>query len=336
MRSMAKKSAKRPSAAKSKASSKAGKAGTTKKPAAKPVAAKAKPAAVKAKPPATSSKAKPPATSSKKAATTPSKAGSATNGSSKTASKSSDKASNARGKSAEPSAEAKEAIEAAIEALEDNDFETAAGRFLVAAKLVPDDWRLPNEAAICFYRLERYDDAVRCCDLALAAAPEEVQVHANKGLMLALANRDDEALAAFQAALEVDPTYPSAFLEIGKLLQKRGDHEDALEYFTTALAHETMRSTFDVSGETAINPHLIALVHVNKARILLGPLDRETEGLEHVAALWTAVKDDQRMLLVARELAPKNPARARRVLDVLLAVKPDHEAALAFRDRLDS
>lgn len=230
--------------------------------------------------------------------------------------------------------EAQAILDRAVDALHDREFAEAATLFLAAHQLDPSDWRVANEAGICLYQVGRYREALPCYDLALGLAPDEVQILANKGLALALLNRDGEAEATFMAALRVDGTYPPAFLELGKLLQKQGKHQDAIEYFTTALAHETMRGMFDVSGRSQISSHLIALAILNKARILLGPLDRESEGLAQVRALWDSVKDDRRMLLVAREVAAVNTVRALRIVTVLLDVVPNHPEALELRAEL--
>jgi len=226
------------------------------------------------------------------------------------------------------------AINEAMHLLNAGELAQAADAFLAAARLAPEDWRLPNEAGICFYRLERYDDALRCYNQALAASPENVDVLLNKGLAYVLSDRDDDALASFGAVFAFDPTHPGAHFEVGKILQKRGQFEDAYAQFDTALAHETMQTMFNVLGGRPRNAHLIALVMLNKARLLLGPLAREADGLAQVKSLWDTLGDDASILRLARELAIDRPELAKRVLGVLIAADPTHSEARELAERL--
>ena len=205
---------------------------------------------------------------------------------------------------------------------------------LEAAKLTPAEWRLPNEAGIFYYRLERYDDAIRCYDQALTLVPGDVSVMMNKAIAFVLSDRDDEGRAVLHEITSIDPIYAPAYFELGKLHQKAGELQDAIEYFDTALFHETTGSLFNMSGAPAQNTHLISLVMLNKARIFF-QLDREDDGVAQTHTLWNTFNDPHSILKLASELADKDrrPA-ARRVIDVLLAAQPDHAEALALRARL--
>ena len=226
------------------------------------------------------------------------------------------------------------AINHAMQLLNAGELAAAADAFLAAGNLAPTDWRLPNEAGICFYRLERYDDAVRCYDLALTASPENVDVLLNKGLAFVLSDRDDDALVAFGEVFALDPIHPGAHFEVGKIFQKRGQYAEAFAQFDTALAHETMQTMFNTFGGRPRNAHLVSLVMLNKARLLLGPLGREADGLAQVKTLWDMLGDDNAIMRLANELAPDQPEVAKRVLNVLIAADPTHNAARDLAERL--
>jgi tetratricopeptide (TPR) repeat protein len=205
---------------------------------------------------------------------------------------------------------------------------------LEAAALAPDDWRLPNEAGIFYYRLERYDDAIRCYDRALSLVPGDVSVMMNKALAYVLSDRDSEGRAVLHEITSIDPIYAPAYFELGKLHQKAGELQDAIEYFDTALFHETTGTLFNMSGAPPRNDHLVSLVLLNKARIMF-QLDREADGVAMTQTLWNTVGDSDAIIKLAGELADRDRrGAARLVIDVLIAAEPDHAEALALRARL--
>jgi Flp pilus assembly protein TadD len=272
------------------------------KPAAKkkPAAAKKKPAAAKKKP----APAKKPAAAKKKPA------------------------------AAETPPTAPQLIDRALAEAGAGDFEQAATLMLEAARLAPADWRLPNEAGIFYYRLERYDDAVRCYDQALRLVPGDVAVMMNKALAYILSDRDEEGRAVLHEITTIDPIYAPAYFELGKLHQKAGELQDAIEYFDTALFHETSSTLFNMTGAPPRNDHLISLVLLNKARIMF-QLDREADGVGMAQTLWNTVGDDHAIVKLANELADGDRrGAARRVIDVLIAAQPDHAEAVALRARI--
>jgi tetratricopeptide (TPR) repeat protein len=225
-------------------------------------------------------------------------------------------------------------IDRALAEADAEHFEQAAALMLEAAALDPADWRLPNEAGIFFYRLERHDDAIRCYDQALTLVPGDVSVMMNKAIAFLLADRDDEGRALLHEITTIDPIYAPAYFELGKLHQKAGELEDAIEYFDTALFHETSGTLFNLSGAPPANAHLISLVMLNKARIYF-QLGREDDGVGQAQTLWNTVGDPHQIIKLANELADRDRrGAARRVLDVLLAAEPDHAEALALRARM--
>jgi tetratricopeptide (TPR) repeat protein len=225
-------------------------------------------------------------------------------------------------------------IDRALAEADADNFAQAATLMLEAAELDPADWRLPTEAGIFYYRLERYDDAIRCYDQALTLVPGAVPVMMNKAIAFILANRDDEGRTLLHQITTIDPIYAPAYFELGKLHQKAGELQDAIEYFDTALFHETSGTLFNMTGAPPPNAHLISLVMLNKARIFF-QLDREEDGVGQAQTLWNTIGDPHQILKLANELADRDRRdAARRVIDVLIAAEPDHAEALALRARL--
>ncbi|MDY6865113.1 MAG: tetratricopeptide repeat protein, partial [Halobacteriota archaeon] len=61
-----------------------------------------------------------------------------------------------------------------------------------------------------FYILQRYEEAIRCCDKALEIDPEDANALYIKGLTLYNLGRNEEAIRCCDKALEIDPSYINA------------------------------------------------------------------------------------------------------------------------------
>jgi len=215
-------------------------------------------------------------------------------------------------------------IDEAMAEAEAGNFERAAILMLDAAVVEPTDWRLPNEAGIYYYRLERYDDALRCYDQALAIVPENVPLRMNRALVFILTNRDDDARAALREVLELDSLHGPAYFELGKLEQKAKRFQDALEYFNTALVHETLGTIFNASGAPPSNPRVVFLAMLNKARIFF-ELDNEADGVAQIGSLWAKFRDDEAVERFAVELDDRGrTAAAQRVRAIVGDQQPSN------------
>jgi tetratricopeptide (TPR) repeat protein len=216
----------------------------------------------------------------------------------------------------------------------DGNLERAAELMLAAADADPTDWRLPNEAGVFYFQVARYEDALRCYDRTLTIVPDDVPVLMNRALAFVLMGDDAGARAALQKVFAVDPIHAPAFFELGKLHQKAGEHEDALQCFDTALAHETMSTLWNAAGAPPRNMRLVFLVMLNKARAYFA-LDRADDGASQAQSLWNEFRDPDALLKLARELAAQaRDADAGRVADIVLADHPDHAEARRFRAEL--
>ena len=85
---------------------------------------------------------------------------------------------------------------------------------------------------------------------ALALGPDLAEAHAAHGEALAVLGRNDEARAAFEKALELDPNSFEANYSLGRFRFRTDDHEGAAEMFKRAL---------ELQPEDAQSPLLLAL-----------------------------------------------------------------------------
>jgi tetratricopeptide (TPR) repeat protein len=205
-------------------------------------------------------------------------------------------------------------LEVAIGLQHRGDNAGAAGAFVALAADFPDDVRLPEEAGnIYLYAMDQPRDAIPCYERALPLSVAPTELCYKLGFAHASLGDDQAASRWFARAHEHDPTHALTFLEVGKLAMRAGNYEDAIGYFDTALAQHVMSSAL----QGGPNPHVVALVTINKARIWLVHLDRTSDGMAAVGGLIEA-SDFERVRKLATELEEAGKSElAARVLDAL-------------------
>jgi len=105
-----------------------------------------------------------------------------------------------------------------------------------ALALDPRDVDAWNNKGSSLGRLGRYEEAIRCLDKALELDPRHVNAWTNKGNSLDGLGRHEEAILCYDKALEFDPRIAGACSNKGSSLGRLGRHEDAIRWFNSALA----------------------------------------------------------------------------------------------------
>lgn len=106
---------------------------------------------------------------------------------------------------------------------QNGNYKAAIDRLKRAARLAPGDQRILNNLALAQSRLGKYDDAFK----SFARAGGEVAGHMNVATMLERANRDEEAIKHYEAALRVQPKSSIALRRVSELYQRVGRIADA-------------------------------------------------------------------------------------------------------------
>ena len=86
-----------------------------------------------------------------------------------------------------------------------------------------------------YLRLKRYDEALAAIDKALEIDPNDAIFWNNKGYALNGLKRYDEALAVFDRALEIDPDEALAWKNRGETHSRLGDRHEALAHLRKAV-----------------------------------------------------------------------------------------------------
>ncbi|MDD1752717.1 MAG: tetratricopeptide repeat protein [Methanotrichaceae archaeon] len=92
-------------------------------------------------------------------------------------------------------------------------------------------------------KLNKYDEAIKAFDEALDLDPMSATAWSGKGTALQKLGKDDEAITAFDKALDLDPMSATAWSGKGYVLQKLGKDDEAITAFDKALDLDPMSAT---------------------------------------------------------------------------------------------
>ena len=164
----------------------------------------------------------------------------------------------------------------------------------------------------------QYDEALEQYRIALSII-DDAQVHYNRGLTYQLQDKLDDAITDYRKALELQPVYPLAHINLGQLDYFRGRTEDA-------------RKQFEAAAKEA--PQL-AMPFYN-----LGVLEGERKNFEAAAGFYRQALErdpalsDARANLVIALLALGKTAEAVDQLKTTLTMDPENPTARATLDEL--
>ncbi|KAG6920268.1 hypothetical protein DXG01_005037 [Tephrocybe rancida] len=88
---------------------------------------------------------------------------------------------------------------------------------------------------VLFYTNGEYDRAKDCFESALTARPRDYTLWNRLGSCLSNGSKPEEALGAYQEALQLRPTYTRAIYNVGVACLNIGAHKEAAEHFLSAL-----------------------------------------------------------------------------------------------------
>jgi tetratricopeptide (TPR) repeat protein len=92
-----------------------------------------------------------------------------------------------------------------------------------------------NNLGIAYIEADRLDDAIREFQAALAIKPDHATAHNNLGVLRVRQGRLDEAMAFFQSAVRYDPELVDAHNNVGLIYLAKGRFAEAEKSFRTAM-----------------------------------------------------------------------------------------------------
>ncbi|KXX73037.1 Peroxisomal targeting signal receptor [Madurella mycetomatis] len=173
--------------------------------------------------------------------------------------------------------------------------ERVTGLFLEAARLAPDGDHMDPDVqvglGVLFYGAEEYDKAVDCFEAALRSSElgtsnqrEQIHLLWNRlGATLANSGRSEEAIAAYQNALNIHPNFVRARYNLGVSCINIGCHAEAASHLLAALnmhksaeksGREKARELLGDDGGPATDARIEAMTTQNRSTTLYDTLRR--------------------------------------------------------------
>ena len=190
-------------------------------------------------------------------------------------------------------------------------FAQALAAYERAMKLRPGDVEAAYNRAVALQQQGRRDEAESAYRDILRHSPNRL-VYVNLGALLQDEARLDEALAAFDAALALDPSYAEAHFNRGVVMQQQGRLGAAIEAY-----HQALRLRPD---------YIEAATNAGIALQELGRLEEAAGAFEHAAKLRPDAAEPHNNLGIVL-LARGQPAEAVAAFQRALALKPDYPEA---------
>ena len=98
-------------------------------------------------------------------------------------------------------------------------------------------------------RLDRYDEAIKCCDRGLEIWPKDHIIYLCKGFSLAELGKHAEAIESYDKGLGIDPKYHPMHVYKGFSLAELGRHAEAIECYDKGLEIDSRDSfVYDSKG----------------------------------------------------------------------------------------
>ncbi len=113
----------------------------------------------------------------------------------------------------------------------------AVDAFRKSILLNPKSGELYNLLGLSLYKIKDYQDALRQFDIATKISPTSSSAHYNKACMLSILRRTDEAVAALENALILDPNLKGSASQDGDLANIRGTTKFQKIIAPTVVAH---------------------------------------------------------------------------------------------------
>ncbi|EAQ78519.1 protein kinase domain-containing protein [Blastopirellula marina] len=164
-------------------------------------------------------------------------------------------------------------------------------------------------------------ESVRYYQAALAIRPVSAPVHNNLALALAAVQREDEAIAYLESALQIDARFVPALVNRGILMRSQGRFKEAFR---------TFRQVLVLAPNDAFTCYQIGLTHL-----------AVSETIQAILAFERAVQCDSKFTIAqfafvdAMIVAGQSQAAADRI-QLLLSTSTDPADILSLRQRLDN
>ena len=100
---------------------------------------------------------------------------------------------------------------------------------------LPQNARNWNNKGLVLGMQSKYDEAIQAFNKAIQIYPQYAEAWNNKGLALSIQNKYDEAIKAYDISIQLNPQFAETWYNKGHTLLAIGRHEDAIKAFDKAI-----------------------------------------------------------------------------------------------------
>jgi tetratricopeptide (TPR) repeat protein len=207
-----------------------------------------------------------------------------------------------------------------------------------ALEIEPDNMPIRGDMGMALFFTEDYAGCIDHFRAWVAEEPDALQYQFNLGRALLETGQIDAAFAAFGEVDRIEPQYPPAYLQLGRLYALKGEYQDAAEFLQTARVHVGMyKGQCMLTGD---NPGRFDYVELescfHRARVFIAHMDDLEQGMAHVPTLVEGWEEPTMALDLVRAVRDEcaDASKAMVVLDVILETFPENEDALALQAEL--
>ncbi len=202
-------------------------------------------------------------------------------------------------------------------------YDEAVQTYRTILALDPDDSASCFEIARCDIEKKDYPEAIRWAENGLAKNPKDSWGYAILGAVHEDAGNIDQAVANYQKAVDILPSYKDPVYNLGRLSALKGEYEKAEEFFRRALE-------IDVGYWDARN-RLMEIECVLEAQALLQAAPADNEARFRLASALSSLGDYDRAIVQLKDLlkSPRDAARALEGLGHCLIWQEKYQEGLA-------
>ncbi|MEM6638607.1 MAG: tetratricopeptide repeat protein [Pseudomonadota bacterium] len=205
--------------------------------------------------------------------------------------------------------------------------EAAAACFINAASLLPDDHRWPYHLAVLREETGEFTDALALYEATLQLDPTYSPAATRQGLLQIQLGDADTARATLQSVVDTDRQNAAALAGLGDLARDRGDHERARALYTESLTLDPAASQIRYRLGLVYR----ALGQIDEARAALaGRGERIPRIRDPLLTIMQAHKHPASHYIDQANAAigQNDLRRSAQLLSYALAVEPEHEEGL--------
>jgi len=122
----------------------------------------------------------------------------------------------------------------AISLMQQQRYSEALSLFLKLTNVNPDDWSLYYMAGQCHRFTNSFPESVQCLSKAATLNSSEPYIFLALGIAYQLVDDSEQAIAALEQAVELDPKLFTAYNSIGLTYRKIGMFHEALDWYSRA------------------------------------------------------------------------------------------------------